>query len=838
MYGPAQSNCPAAGSRTRIILLLAAVANPICLLLCISAVQLLFAGAGNEGVRVAVFVVESDGGRSFIAGATVVLKGDSVSWQGVTNQDGICELPSVTPGEYQIDVSAPGFTGTKSITVTANAQLDVAVEVKLADTYQSITVKDADDASTTSDPSGEAVIDRPTVINAPNKYDLFDSLLPLVPGVVRGPDGLINMKGARSSQGGALVNSANVTDPATGNPAINLPIDVVQSIKVIPDPYDPEYGRLTGAVSDVETTTGNFDSFHLTFQNILPRPRKRDGDFIGIEAFTPRLTVTGPLIKNKIAFTQSFEYRFLRIPVSSLPQLTRDMKIEGFNSYSQADVNLTRRQSLTASFALYPQKYNYLGLNTFTPQPSTPDLHQRGYLASLQHRYATGSDSLLLSQFSFKRFDADVTANSTAPYQLWVETTVGGFFDRQRRNTYRTEWQETYQFQAHHFLGLHQFKVGIDFAHSEYDGRVHLLPVTIFGVSNLPIEQIDFGPTARFDIHQNETAWFLADKWSPVQRLTFDLGVRFDRDSVTNSTNTAPRAGFVLLLTKDEKTLLKGGVGLFYDRVPLNIASFPFLPDRTVLTYDSTGQIVDSQPYTNTFTSGLRNPRSIGWNIELDRKLTSALVVRAGFLQRDTVHNFLLTPEIMPGQGSLSLSNGGSSFYREFHTTGVYKFRGDTLNASYVRSKAYGDLNDFNQFFGNDAAPVIEPNGRGPLPFDAPNRFLFWGQFNAPFKLLVNPTFDLHTGFPYSLINEGREFVGPRDSERFPRFNSLDLQITRPMPIPFAHDRIKSRIGFSVYNVLNHFNPRDVQDDIDSDRFAALFNGVGRTFRGKFVLEF
>jgi hypothetical protein len=29
-----------------------------------------------------------------------------------------------------------------------------------------------------------------------------------------------------------------------------------------------------------------------------------------------------------------------------------------------------------------------------------------------------------------------------------------------------------------------------------------------------------------------------------------------------------------------------------------------------------------------------------------------------------------------------------------------------------------------------------------------------------------------------------------------------------------------------------------VQNDIDSDRFAALFNGVGRTFRGKFVLEF
>jgi hypothetical protein len=125
------------------------------------------------------------------------------------------------------------------------------------------------------------------------------------------------MKGARSSQGGALLNSANVTDPATGNAAMNLPIDVVQSVKVVANPYDPEYGRLTGAVSSVETVTSNFNAFHLSVQNLFPRPRKRGGDFMGIEAATPRLTVTGPLIKSKIAFTQSFEYRFLRIPIGA-----------------------------------------------------------------------------------------------------------------------------------------------------------------------------------------------------------------------------------------------------------------------------------------------------------------------------------------------------------------------------------------------------------------------------------------------------------------------------------------------------------------------------------------
>jgi len=804
----------------------------------IVAPQSAVAGAETGDVRGTVFTVGPDGGRSVFTGAKVLLEGSSLSVETVTDQQGNFSFTAVAPATYKVTVNAPGFAGIKSVTVVEGSTIGVPIELQLETVKESVTVSAKDEQALPKDPSGETTINRSTVVNAPNKYDLFDSLLPLVPGVVRGPDGLINMKGARSSQGGALVNSASVTDPATGNAAISLPIDVVESVKVIPDPYDPEYGRLTGAVSSVETMTSNFNAFHLSVQNLFVRPRKRNGDFIGIESATPRITITGPLKKDKIAFTQSFEYRFIRTPVSSLPQLTRDLKFEGYNSFSQLDVNLTERQSLTATFALYPQKLNYLGLNTFTPQPSTPDLHQRGYMASLQHRYATGPDSLLVSEFSYKCFDADITANSSAPYELLIETTEGGFFDRQNRDTYRTEWQETYQFSTHNFLGSHQFKAGLDFAHSDYDGRVELLPVTILGISNLPIESINFGPASRFDVRQNETAWFFADKWSPLQRLTIDLGVRFDRDSITHSTNTAPRAGFALMLTKDAKTLLKGGVGLFYDRVPLNIASFAYLPNRTIEDLGATGQILDSEGYVNTITAGLRNPRSVGYNVQLDRQVTSVLTMRAGFQQRDTSRDFLLTPETLSDRGILSLSNGGSSFYREFQLQGVYKIRRNTLNASYVRSKAYGDLNDFNQFFGNNAAPVIEPNQRGRLPFDAPNRFLFWGQWNAPLRLTVLPVFDVHTGFPYSLVDEYRDFVGPRDSQRFRRFNSFDMQVTRPVKLPFPHKDMKALIGFSVFNLFNRFNPRDVQNDIDSDRFDAMFNGVGRTFRGKFVLEF
>ena len=790
----------------------------------------------NGIVESAVFTTDSGGARSPVPGAKVSISGTGPAQQAIADEQGVCRFTGLAPGQYQVEATAPGLSGSEVVIVSASLVTNVSIALQINTLKESVTVTASAEPLASAESSEQATIGRSAILNSPNKDDRIDAVLPLIPGVVRGPDGLINMKGARSSQGGALINSANVTDPVTGNQAMTLPIDVVQSVKVISNPYDPEYGRLTGAVSSVETTTGNFNGFHASAQNLFVRPRKRGGDFVGIESWTPRITLTGPLVKNKIAVTQSFEYRFVRTPVYSLPALRRDMKFEGVNSFTQVDVNLSPRQSVTASFALYPQKLNYLGLNTFTPQPSTPDLHQRGYMASVQHRDAVGSDSLLVSQFSFKRFDADVTANSADPYELLVETTRGGYFDRQRRESDRTEWQETYQFGIHDRLGGHQFKIGSDFAHSSYDGRVDLRPVSVIGAGGYAVERIEFGPASRFGVGQNEFAWFAADKWAPLPRVTVDLGLRFDWDSVTGSTHSAPRAGVALMLTKDAKTILKGGGGLFYDRVPLNIASFPFLPGRTVNMFGPTGELLYSADYVNTISAGLRNPRSVSWNVELDREVTSALLVRGAYQQRSTTRDFVLDPY---GQlGSLNLSNRGSSIYHELQVTARYKLPRATVNASYVRSRAYGNLNDFNQFFGNNAVAVIQPDERGRLPFDAPNRVLAWGEWRAPFKLMLIPVLDVHTGFPWSEIDQAREFVGARNSQRYPRFTSFDLQITRPVTLRLPHERLKARVGFSVFNLFNQFNPRDVQSDVDSIRYSALFNGVGRTFRGKFILDF
>ena len=785
-------------------------------------------------VEAVAFVLDTEG-RSYVAGAKVVLSG-ATTLEAETDLEGKCLFNNVAPGTYSLQVQFPGLEAAETLTVEAGKTAQPSLEMKPVAVKSSITVTATEPE--VKAPTSDQTITEKTVRDAPNQNDRVENVLPLVPGVVRGPDGRINMKGARNTQSGALVNSANVTDPATGSPGLDLPIDVVESVQVISNPYDPQYGKLTGALSSIGTKTSAFDKFHFSIQNVMPRARVRNGTLMGVGGATPRVTFTGPIIKDRLAFTQSMEYRFIRTPVNSLPPYQRDTTLEAVNSYTQFDLNLTPKQTATVSFSLYPQKLQYMGLNTFTPQPSTSDYHQRGYQVSAQHRYVTGEQSLLISQFSYKTFDTDLTPAGDGTYRLLPDTTEGGFFNLQARRASRFDWQETYQLAPLKLLGTHQFRFGLNYAHSSYNGRQTFLPVEIADVSGTTIEKITFSDPTSSSIDQNEVAWYASDKWTPWSRLSLDLGLRFDRDSVTDSVHPAPRAGFNLALTSDGKTMLHGGGGLFYDRVPLMIPTFSSFPSRNVSILDQSGQIKSSTSYSNQIEGGLRNPRSVAWDLALSRQLAQGLTVQVAYEWRKTTDDFVVSPQTCSGSCILSLSNRGEQSYRELQISGRYYFHKHVLNASYTRSRAYGDLNDFFQFYGNTPKPVIQPNDRGRLSYDAPNRVLLWGEFKAPWKVTLIPVYDIHTGFPYSVQNEFRDYIGPRNSERYPRFQSFDLQVLRPVAIPIRDRHIKARVGFSVFNLFNHDNPRDVQTISESSNFGHFYNNAWREYRGKFVIEF
>ena len=185
------------------------------------------------------------------------------------------------------------------------------------------------------------------------------------------------------------------------------------------------------------------------------------------------------------------------------------------------------------------------------------------------------------------------------------------------------------------------------------------------------------------------------------------------------------------------------------------------------------------------------------------------------------------------GTAQLQLLNNGSQSYREFLAMVRWQFgERSSITASYVHSRAYGELNDYNQFFGNFPYPLIRANQYGPLSSDAPNRGLFWGVIALPHKFDFVPILDVHTGFPFSRLDQNWNYLGPENQAgRYPAFLALDTKLQYPVDFKFHGHRIQFRAGLTVYNVLNHSNPRDVQQYYASPYYGVFYNSVPRLWR-------
>jgi hypothetical protein len=96
-----------------------------------------------------------------------------------------------------------------------------------------------------------------------------------------------------------------------------------------------------------------------------------------------------------------------------------------------------------------------------------------------------------------------------------------------------------------------------------------------------------------------------------------------------------------------------------------------------------------------------------------------------------------------------------------------------------------------------------------------------WGVLELPWKLTVIPGFEWRQGFPYTLFTEDYSVLGERNrGGRFPSFLSIDLRVTKEIEVLSR----TTRVGFQMYNMTNHFNPRDLQNNLASPNFGTFAN--------------
>src|SRR5947209_4011527 len=427
-----------------------------------------------------------------------------------------------------------------------------------------------------------------------------DEALPLIPGVVRSSTGEISIGGASEQQSVLLVNGLNAADPASGNFRLNLPIDSVESVQVFQHPYTAEYGQFTGGVTAVETRRGG-ERWHVEVNDFLPDLRFKGGHLVGVAEDTPRLSFNGPLMKDRLFLSQSLSYSISKQPVRGLTFPENETKTEGYSSFSQLDLILNHRHMQTFTFGYFPERDQFVNLDFFRPRPVTPNYRQKDYVLGARDSYELRGGGLLQSAFSFKRFDADVWGQGTEEQTLTPTVELGNYFATQARRSRRIELFEVYALPSRHFLrAAHEFKLGFDFNsvnnHLDFAAR----PVQITRADGTLAERIEFHSVRLIQTGNREYVGFAQDRLLVRPNLSFDLGVRYEDQQIAKERNLAPRAGFAWSPFKSDRTVLRGGGGFFYDKVPLNIRSFARYPSRTVTLYGADGTTaLDSRHFVN-----------------------------------------------------------------------------------------------------------------------------------------------------------------------------------------------------------------------------------------------
>lgn len=733
-------------------------------------------------------------------------------------------FPDVPNGRYVIGASRSGFIASTSAAfdVRPGDTTEVLLDIQLTFVMPAVEVRaEASSPTDSVQPVSMSDLLSGSVLDlAPLEGDDFQSLLPLLPGIVRGTDGRLRVKGGEPTQGALQISSSSLIDPSTGDFDLQLPGQSLDTVEVLANPFAAEYGRFSSSITQIQTRRGTND-WEFKTGNLFPRFR---GLFNGIRGFEPRFSVRGPLKKDRAFLAQDFQLRYVATPVKSLPG-EPEIKLKSFDSFTRVDFVVSARHSLGGGLVAFPREIEHQTMSTFRPEPVTANLRQDGASAAFIDRFAIASNIVLESTVSARGFEVEVTSESDLRMVYQPQTQSGNFFNNQERNVRSLQWVEALSM-TREYRGQHVFKVGSDFQRSSFEGFSVSRPLEIRRLDGSLAERTQYSGSTEQSVDGVEFALFAQDRWRVGSRVTLELGFRMDRDAIVEHVNWSPRAGMAFAVLPEGRAILRGGYGKFVARTPLNIEAFPTFESRSVTRFAPDGSRIGPViPFVNILDADLHTPQAYVGNVEWDQRFGRRVLLKLAFLQRQGSHEYVLTP--FETARELRLASTGESRYKELEWTTRYLGGGRRdLTFGYVWAKGTADLNTYDQFSGNLRNPIIRTNENNLTPTDVRHRVLVRGNIGLPGRWDFAPVLELRSGFPWSAVNEFLDFVGPRNrTGRLPAVRTLDFTLTRP----WQFKKYKFRAGLKLYNAFGVSAARDVQSNITSPDYGGFFNPIERS---------
>ncbi len=780
--------------------------------------------------------------------------------------------------DYSITFTLQGFQPltSKNHQVTIGGTIVVDIVLKPVKLAAEVTVIATSPLVDVEKSSFSSTYDSKTLDTLPTRRYTFFDMVQASPGITNASpeDSRASAFGSERKSNAYYINGIDISAPSTGA-AWPWPMpDIIQELEVTGIGAPAEYGNFEGAVINVVSKSGS-NTFHgavkyfmqtdsLTSSNTpnekwpFHRDHWHDAVFV----------LGGPIVKDRLWFFASVQHQVdsssgvgadPQYPVEYRMAPTGDVKID-------YQLNKSNKLSFFAHYENYKSpstttQFSPIETVSFEAAPAVAPtlewLHMISDTTYFEVKYG--------GFYTYLKWDP-VKGNMTTP----GHTDWGTGYDSVNARTFyhwktnRTQANANISHYAHDFLkGDHEFKAGVQYSHGYSDFIYgYIGGVEYYDWMNEPYVAYFRNPS-HYGGMTDQLGIFVDDSWQISDRLTANLGLRFDYNhasipafdeldmfekptgnkipgipNVANWKQISPRIGINYQLTSDRKTILRASYGRYTKGLIIGDieAATPAQGILSVYAYNPATQAYDQliytrnpltdigidkdlkAPYTHQFSVALEREIFQDFSLSatyvykisknrIDRLNTLAQYEQIPFVDPSTGNTIMVYNQLEPLQNFYQITNPGDEItYNGLMLVANKRFSHNfQLYSSFTWSKAWWKPKGYR-----DKNELI--NSEGPLRIlEARDRrwmFKMGGVYMAPFGIVLGTNLIYQQGSPWERtvlvpgLNQGPKFIRPepRGSRRTPEQLYFDVKIEKIFRIA---KKYSVELSGDIINVLN-----------------------------------
>jgi hypothetical protein len=820
-----------------------------------------------------------------IVGATVVaVDGKGVEKTVVTNGGGTYTINGLAPGRYTLRASTAGFAVYENTEVDVVAgrpqQLDITLKVSIEE--QKVTVA-SDSTSLSTEPennAGAVVLKGADIDSLPDDPDDLAAALQALAGPSAGPNGgQIFIDGFSN---GRLPPRSSIREIRINSNPFSAEYDRLGfgRIEILTKPGSDRF-RGSGSFGYNNNKFNSRNPYALTrppYQsrnygaNLSgPISKKKASFFFDFEKrdVNDQAIINATILDsnlNIVSFGETVPTPSRRISVN--PRI--DYQINKSNTLvARYSYEHTSRIQGVGGFSLDSRKYSNTGSE-----------HQ----IQLTETAVINKTVVNETRFQFRHEPSASNANNTIPTINVLEAFVGGGSQVGLASNTQSFWE--LQNNTSMTEGRHALRFGVRFRHTNikdispqgfggtwtFGGAVGPVldannQIVIDPQTGLPLlteltsieryrrtllfqQQGKTGPEIRLlgggatqfsisagnplaTVSQLDFGGFAQDDWKVRPNLTLNLGLRYEnQDNISSNLNFAPRFGFAWSPgnAQQAKMVIRGGFGVFYDRVSENLTltaerfnginqqQYSVVGNAILNLFPNVPSAADLAAFavpisTYQLATNIQAPYTTQGVISVERQLPHSFTMAVSYINARTLHLLrghavnaplpgTFVPSI-PNSGVRPSPNLGNVFQYESSgrsnqnqlivTLSHRLSRSASLNAFYVLAKTNSDTDGTGTYSAN---PYDFTGEFGRSSQDVRHRFVMTGSFRLPWGVSLNPFVIVSSGAPFN-ITLGRDLNGDTLYTERPSFAppGADCDAVNIRCTPFGNFNLTPALG-------------------------------------------